>query len=73
MTPEKTAGPADPSDMKVQEMPHSAPVQVDPTGAPSAAMSTTVTNGPIPDNAANRVKYGAPMSHAGRASKPAGN
>ncbi len=34
---------------------------------------TTVTNGPVPDTAANRAKYGAPMSHAGKRSKPAGN
>ncbi len=34
---------------------------------------TTVTNGPVPDTAANRAKYGAPMSHAGKKTKPAGN
>ena len=60
-------------DAQVQEIPHAAPVQADPVGAPSAAVSTTVTNGPVPDNAANRAKYGGPMSHKGRASAAAGN
>ncbi len=32
-----------------------------------------VTNGPVPDTAANRAKYGGPMSHAGKMTKPAGN
>ena len=32
-----------------------------------------VTNGPVPDTAANRAKYGKPMSHAGKRSAPAGN
>ena len=35
--------------------------------------NTTVTNGPVPDTAANRAKYGKPMSHAGRRTAPAGN
>ena len=32
-----------------------------------------ITNGPIPDTAANRAKYGEPLSHAGRMSRPAGD
>jgi hypothetical protein len=32
-----------------------------------------VSNGPVPDTAANRAKYGKPMSNAGRMTKPAGN
>ena len=32
-----------------------------------------VTNGPVPDTAANRAKYGGPMSNAGRHTKPIGN
>jgi hypothetical protein len=31
-----------------------------------------VTNGPVPDTAANRARY-EPLSHAGRATRPAGN
>ena len=60
-------------DAQVQQIPHAAPLQADPVGAPSAAMSTTVTNGPVPDNAANRAKYGGPQSYAGRHSAAAGN
>lgn len=33
----------------------------------------TVTNGPVPDTPANRARYGQPMSHAGKATTPAGN
>jgi len=44
------------------------------TPAPAATVvAATVTNGPIPDTAANRAKYGGPMSHAGKKSQPAGN
>ena len=43
------------------------------TAAGATVEQTTVTNGPIPDTAANRAKYGAPMSHAGKHTKPAGN
>lgn len=32
-----------------------------------------VSNGPVPDTAENRAKYGKPMSNAGKKSKPAGN
>jgi hypothetical protein len=49
-----------------------------PTPAPLAYRITPddpaiVTNGPIPDTAANRARYGEPISHAGRLSSPAGN
>jgi hypothetical protein len=32
-----------------------------------------ITNGPVPDTAANRAKYGGPMSHAGKHTPPVGN
>jgi hypothetical protein len=32
-----------------------------------------VTNGPVPDTAENRAKYGAPMSNGGKRTAPAGN
>ncbi len=35
--------------------------------------NTLVTNGPVPDTAANRAKYGAPMSNTGKKTAPAGN
>ncbi len=45
------------------------------TTMPSGATDTNirVTNGPVPDTAENRAKYGSPMSHAGKHTKPAGN
>jgi hypothetical protein len=41
------------------------------TGA--TATVTTTTNGPIPDTAENRKKYGGPMSHAGKRTPAKGN
>ena len=32
-----------------------------------------VTNGPVPDTAENRAKYGGPMSHAGKRTAAKGN
>ena len=32
-----------------------------------------VTNGPVPDTPANRSRYGAPMSHAGKMTPPVGD
>jgi hypothetical protein len=51
------------------------PTVPDQAQAPANAtvVAATVTNGPIPDTPANRAKYGAPMSHAGKRSAPAGN
>ena len=34
---------------------------------------TTLTNGPVPDTAENRAKYGSPMSRAGKMTRAAGN
>lgn len=42
-------------------------------GALAAGDNTLVTNGPVPDTAANRAKYGGPNSRAGRHTKPIGN
>ena len=44
------------------------------TAAPAASQVTaqTVANAPIPDTQATRAKY-PPLSHAGKASDPAGN
>lgn len=35
--------------------------------------TTTVTNGPVPDTAENRAKYGSPMSRAGKRTAARGN
>ncbi|MDO9223478.1 MAG: hypothetical protein Q7U20_07170 [Caulobacter sp.] len=32
-----------------------------------------VSNGPVPDTAENRARYGAPISNGGRKTRPAGN
>ena len=34
---------------------------------------SVVTNGPVPDTAENRARYGAPISNGGRKTRPAGN
>jgi hypothetical protein len=39
----------------------------------AAGDNKLVSNGPVPDTAANRAKYGGPMSHAGKHTQPAGN
>ncbi len=42
--------------------------------APAATYtSTMVTNGPVPDTAENRAKYGAPLSRAGKRTAARGN
>lgn len=45
------------------------------TGAAANASFTTmtVTNGPVPDTAENRAKYGQPMSRAGKRTAARGN
>jgi len=35
--------------------------------------NTLVTNGPVPDTAANRAKYGGPMSRTGKKTAAKGN
>jgi hypothetical protein len=35
--------------------------------------TTTVTNGPVPDTAENRARFGGPMSRAGQRTSAAGN
>ncbi len=35
--------------------------------------ANVVTNGPIPDTAENRARYGAPISNGGKRTAPAGN
>ena len=45
-------------------------------GAPQTDPNTgaqVVTNGPVPDTAANRARFGKPDSHAGKRTAPAGN
>ncbi|HLZ82067.1 MAG TPA: hypothetical protein VKQ54_00775 [Caulobacteraceae bacterium] len=49
------------------------PDQVQSPAPAATVVAATVTNGPVPDTAANRAKYGGPMSHAGKKTQPAGN
>jgi len=44
------------------------------TAAENASVTTmTVTNGPVPDTAENRAKYGQPLSQAGKRTAARGN
>lgn len=42
-------------------------------GMPGTVTTRTVTNGPVPDTAENRAKYGQPLSNAGKRTDAAGN
>ena len=42
-------------------------------GQTASVTVQTVTNGPVPDTAANRQKFGGPLSNAGRQTRPVGN
>jgi UrcA family protein len=42
-------------------------------GQEASYTTQTVTNGPVPDTPENRARFGGPMSHAGRVTRPAGN
>jgi predicted secreted protein len=57
------------------QTPVTAPVAVAATTyAQGASVTTmTVTNGPIPDTAENRAKYGQPLSRTGRMTAARGN
>ena len=45
----------------------------DSAAAPASYTSQTVTNGPVPDTAANRARFGGPMSNAGKHTAARGN
>ncbi len=78
---------AAPSVILAQDQPPAAsnstqPGMADPSMTPSSADqrkalasgdNTLVTNGPVPDTAANRAKYGGPMSRTGKKTAPKGN
>ena len=57
--------------------PAPAPAPAATTAGADVAASTftniTVTNGPVPDTAENRAKYGQPMSRAGKLTAAKGN
>ena len=51
----------------------SAAPSADAAPQPAATETTVVSNGPVPDTAANRAKYGSPDSSTGKRTRPAGN
>lgn len=51
----------------------SSPTPADQAWRLKAGDPSVVTNGPIPDTAENRARYGAPISNGGRRTRPAGN
>ena len=65
--------PSAPLGSAANPIPHSSPTPASLAYALVAGEPNVVTNGPIPDTRANRAMYGSPLSHAGRASDPAGN
>jgi hypothetical protein len=68
-----TIDPTAPAGSAANPLPMNSPVASDLAYTLKAGDPTVVTNGPIPDTQANRARYGQPMSHAGRATQPAGN
>jgi hypothetical protein len=60
------------ADMANDEVAAAAP-SASSYGAEASYTTQTVTNGPVPDTAANRSAYGGPISNGGRATTPAGN
>ena len=73
-TPTNSTPPAPPATMAPMAPSASGPDAAMPASAtvPADVTVQTVTNGPVPDTPAMRAKY-KPLSHAGRATKPAGN
>jgi hypothetical protein len=51
----------------------SSPTPADQAYTLKAGELNVVSNGPVPDTAANRRLYGGPMSNAGRHTAPLGN
>jgi hypothetical protein len=51
----------------------SSPTPADQAYTLKAGEPNVVSNGPVPDTAANRRLYGGPMSNAGRHTAPLGN
>lgn len=50
-----------------------APAASADVAATATFTNVTVTNGPVPDTAENRAKYGQPMSNAGKRTAAKGN
>jgi len=75
-TAEESAAPAsanavDPSAPAV--ILQSSPTPPDQAWRLKAGDPSVVSNGPVPDTAENRAKYGQPMSNGGKRTRPVGN
>jgi len=76
--PASTTTPAPPADTSASAV-TPPPADTSATAASSTASNAasfanlTTTNGPVPDTAENRKKYGKPMSNAGKRSAAKGN
>ena len=53
--------------------PQTSPTQADDAWRLKAGDPSVISNAPVPDTDANRGRFGQPMSHAGRATAPAGD
>ncbi len=73
MTPSAPSSDASQPAMAPSTTPMAPSADTSAANSNATVTETTVTNGPVPDTAANRAKYGAPLSHAGKKTKPAGN
>ena len=77
--PAQSPGPAAPAGASANSPSTDASTVAPAAGAPTerapaaSAGTELLTNGPVPDTRANRAKYGQPLSHAGRATRAAGN
>ena len=65
--------PTAPLGSPANPIPQSSPTPVDQASSLTASDASVVSNGPVADTAANRAKYGQPMSRAGRMTRAAGN
>ena len=69
-----TAPSAAPTGMNASAGPVSADqLPASQASALAAGDNKLLSNGPVPDTAANRHRFGGPMSHAGKRTAPAGN
>ena|SRR5665213_3122335 len=76
MPPATTGAPAAQYNYNANSGATTAPASSSTLGDPTtmkAGDASVVSNGPVPDTAENRAKYGKPMSNAGKKSAPAGN
>jgi hypothetical protein len=83
IAPPSNAVPSEetPNQLGPAAMPPAAvpPAPVTDTSLPTRQYSSTgtdvqvISNGPVPDTAENRAKYGGPRSRAGKRTAPAGN